>query len=158
MKAILVAALSLSLVACGGGSSAPAQDNRDSGTSAANNTAAQAQAAIKAIADKVPAPKVYSGAYVSVAGVSQGFVAAPSEAALVRGLADAVVADPVKYSVYYKEMLSVQGLKIVVFGDSIKDAQGNVVRGAASGLVLYAPDTIFLATLRSDGLHVGQTN
>ena len=139
MKAILVAALSLSLVACGGGSSAPAQDN----------TAAQAQAAIKAIADKTPEPAKYTGSFVTVSAagfsVAQGFISGTSEQNVVEKLAKAIVAEPVKNAVYYQAMLSDAGLTFRLMGE-------RVGTGIASGLPLYAPDTIFIAKLTSGGL------
>lgn len=143
MKTIIALTLaSLALSGCGGGSS----------TSPPDNTAALAQAAIKAIADKTPEPAKYTGSFTAINNVSNGFVSGLGPAALAKGLAQTIVDNPAKWPDFYRLLISDAGLRITLYGESLHTV------GAASGLPLYAPDTIFLATLRSDGLHVVQIN
>lgn len=137
MKSQFTALLaSLALLGCGGGSS----------TSAPDNTAALAQAAIKAIADKTPPAKVFDGAFTAINGVSNGYVFGPSPAALAKGLAQNIAENPTKWPDFYRLLISDAGLKITLYGESLHTV------GAASGLPLYAPDTIYIARLTTSGI------
>lgn len=146
MKAILAAALSLSLAACGGGGSAPP-----------DNTAALAKDAIKAIADKTPTPKPFTGAYTLVNNVGVGHVAGSSPHDVVAYVASLIINSPTKtaqigngdalveYAAMYRLMLSADGLKVAIVGEKVGVS-------AITGISLYAPNVVYTVKLTSVGL------
>lgn len=136
--AILTAALMLSLSGCGGGAS---------GDASPDNTAATIQAAAKAIADKLPPAKVYSGSFTIVNNVPNGFTAGTSERDVVTRLAKAVVADPTKWPELYRLLLSDAGLKISIVGESVGVS-------AITGYTLYAANTNYTVKLTGNGLQI----
>lgn len=133
---LIAASLALSLSACGGGggsSSAPVDNSQP------------IKDAIPGIVNNLPpAPKPFTGAFMSIEGVSVGFVAGSSPADAVMRLARIIEADTTKYEPLYKMMLSDAGLRVVVHGEKIGV-------GAASGLPIYAADKVFVVRLTSGG-------
>jgi hypothetical protein len=142
MKTTLAILLSIALTGCGGGGS----------TASPDNTATSAQQAIANIANGLPAPKpAFEGAFTSINGVSNGYIFGPSKQAIAEALGRSVSLQPTAFPEYYKALISDSGLRVTVYGEKIGT-------GAASGLPIYAADTIYTVTLRNDGLHVVQTN
>lgn len=147
MKAQFTALLaSLALLGCGGGS--------NSQSSPPDNTAALAQAAQNAAGAYSAqhlqnTPPTYTGSFVTVSAagfsVAQGFISGTSERNVVEALAKAIVAEPVKNAAYYQAMLSDAGLTFRLMGEKVGT-------GIASGLPLYAPDTIYTVKLTANGL------
>jgi hypothetical protein len=126
------------LAACGGGggSSATVPDN-----------SAAISAALSTVASTIPVTPAFTGAFTLVDGVSAGFVAGTSEKEVATTVANKIIASPSTYPNQYSLMLSDAGLKISIVGSAIGTS-------AITGLTLYAPNTVFTAKLRSDGLHL----
>lgn len=137
MKTTLALILSASLVACGGGSTPTLPDNSKAITTALGN-----------IASKYPDSKAFTGGYMAVNGVPVGLVAGTSPEAVVKDLAQRIIDSPTSLdnTANYKLLLSDQGLKITMYGEST---------GISTfGLVQKGNDTIYTVTSRTDGLHV----
>jgi hypothetical protein len=136
MKSIITAAITLTLSACGGGSSEPIQDH-----------SATVAAAIPGIAANVPQThsKPFTGAFMSVQGQSLGYIVCASPRACAEAVARAVISDPAKFAEFYGLMLSDAGLKVTIFGESVGTSGIN-------GATLYAPDVVYMVKLTANGI------
>lgn len=132
MKTLLIVALAAALTACGGGGSVAPPDNSQA-----------IKAAADALTAKYPVAPKFEGAFVSVDGISQGYVAGTSGEDIAKRLAATVQSDPVKYDTYYRKLLSADGLKIVVFGESTGTNQ--------FGVLTHKPDVVYTVKLAANG-------
>lgn len=138
-KTFALVSILFTLAACGGGGAS---------TPALPDSTQAIKDALDKVADKIPASKPFTGAFMAVNGTSIGYVSGKDKYDAVAFIASRIMDAPTGANAEaYRLMLSDAGLRVVLFGESVGTSSIN-------GVPLYAPDSHAVVTLRVDGMHI----